>query len=181
MAKTTKFAATTLWILFSRSYDAYCTSQFTPDLSKEANPLVSVLGMGWAPLLTVIGLLTLYAIYTYYLVLFKPKDLLPKENGYSFGSVAIFIYLGKNAKWYAAFYQFPNSFDRLNHYLGHVLTRSLVFVGFVSTIMWLLINHCIHYRTVHSAPLIYAIILVGIAIIIFRWNKGEYNRYLTRH
>jgi hypothetical protein len=42
--KTLKFLIILLWILFSKSYDAYCTFQHTPDLSKEANPLVSLLG-----------------------------------------------------------------------------------------------------------------------------------------
>ena len=65
MTKRSKFIITTAWILFSRSYDAYCTNQLTPDLSKESNPLVSVLGMTWTPLLITIGLLTIYLIYAY--------------------------------------------------------------------------------------------------------------------
>lgn len=180
MSKTTKFAITTLWILFSRSYDAYCTHQHTPDLSKEANPLVSVLGMDWTPLLLVIGFLTLYVIYTYYLVLFKPKDLLPQESGYTFGQLSLYLYTGKKAPWYKALLQFPDSMGRLNQYVGHVLTRCLVFVGFVSTIMWLLINHSAYYKTIHSAPAIYTIILVGIALITYQWNREQYRQYLAR-
>ncbi len=45
--KTLKFLVILLWILLSKSYDAYCTYLHTPDLSKEANPLVSVLGLNW--------------------------------------------------------------------------------------------------------------------------------------
>jgi hypothetical protein len=45
--KRLKFFIILLWILFSKSYDAYCTFLHTPDLSKEANPLVSVLGFNW--------------------------------------------------------------------------------------------------------------------------------------
>ncbi len=179
MTKTTKFVATTLWILFSRSYDAYCTNQLTPDLSKEANPLVSVLGMTWAPLLLTIGLLTLYVIYTYYLTLFKPKNLLPNEKGYSFSSIAAYLYLGQKEHWTALLYKLPNSFSRFNHYMGHVLTRCLVFVGFVSTIMWLLINYTDYYKTVHSAPMIYGIILIGIGVITYRWNREQYEQYLA--
>ena len=52
MKKNLKFIFTTTWILLSRSYDAYCTNALTPDLSKEANPLVSIGGISsWTTLL----------------------------------------------------------------------------------------------------------------------------------
>ena len=61
MNKNLKFTAITTWILFSRSYDAYCTYQLTPDLSKEANPLVTVVGISsWTTLLLVLSVLTIY-------------------------------------------------------------------------------------------------------------------------
>jgi hypothetical protein len=180
MRKTAKFALTTIWILFSRSYDAYCTHQLTPDLSKEANPLVSVLGLGWAPLLLVIGALTLYTIYIYYLAVFKPKPLLPNEPGYSFGNVFVYLYLGRKDNWFALFYKLPNSFGRFNQYMGHVLTRCLVFAGVVSTTMWLLINHTDSYKTIHSAPLVYAILVSGIAIIVYQWSRQQYQLYIAQ-
>jgi hypothetical protein len=77
MTKKTKFILTTLWIILSRSYDAYCTNQLTPDLSQEANPLVSVLGLTWTPLLIVLSILTIYSIYAYYIQVFKPMNLVP--------------------------------------------------------------------------------------------------------
>ncbi|MDW8287372.1 MAG: hypothetical protein RMJ89_04825, partial [Flammeovirgaceae bacterium] len=79
--KKLKFAVTTIWILFSRSYDAYCTYLLTPDLSKESNPLVTVVGISsWTPLLIIISVLTIYAIYAYYVSVFKPISLLPTEK-----------------------------------------------------------------------------------------------------
>jgi hypothetical protein len=66
MNKTLKFFLTTAWILFSRAYDAYSTAQLTPDLSKEANPLVTVVGIStWTTLIIVLGALTLYTLYVY--------------------------------------------------------------------------------------------------------------------
>lgn len=180
MSKTVKFAVVTTWILFSRSYDAYCTSQLTPDLTKEANPLVSVLGMDWTPLLLTIGVLTLYAIYSYYVALFKPQSLLPTERGYSFSNIIAYTYLGKKDSWTAMFYKFPNNMGRLNQYMGHVLTRCLVFAGIVSTTMWLLINHSEYYKTIHSAILIYSILIVGVLAIIFHWNWSQYQQYLAQ-
>jgi hypothetical protein len=80
MKKTATFFITSAWILFSRAYDAYCTHNLTPDLSKESNPLVSVLGMNWTPLLVTIGILTVYTLFCYFLVIFKPISLIPSKK-----------------------------------------------------------------------------------------------------
>jgi hypothetical protein len=79
-----RFLLIFIWILFSKCYDVYCTFQHTPDLSKEANPLVSILGLNWFWLLIVIGSLTIYTCYTLYLISFNPIKLYPLEKGYSF-------------------------------------------------------------------------------------------------
>jgi hypothetical protein len=177
MRKKTKFAAVTAWILLSRSYDAYCTNQLTPDLSKESNPLVSVFGMTWTPLLIVLSLLTVYTIYTYYIRVFKPKDLLPAEKGYTPGEVSAYTYLGRKDSWTAIFYKFPKDLKRFNHYMGHTLPACLAFAGVVSTSMWLLINYTEFYKTIHNAPAVYAILTAGCALIIYSWNKTMYRRY----
>jgi hypothetical protein len=179
MNKKVKFTITTAWILLSRSYDAYCTHQLTPDLSKEANPLVSILGLTWTPLLLILGLLTIYAIYAYYISVFKPKNLSPAEKGYTFSQFAAFIYLGYKQKWTAVFYRVPNNLNRFNHYMGHTLTQCLVFVGFVSTIMWLLIRHTDYYKTIHSTIVIYSILIIGCVTIIYKWNSAMYRHYLA--
>ena len=83
--KHLKFFTLTIWILFSRSYDAYCTHTLTPDLSKEANPLVTVAGVSsWSVLLIILGCLTGYALFAFYIRTYKPTNLLPEEKGYSF-------------------------------------------------------------------------------------------------
>ena len=177
MRKTTKFLITTTWIVTSRIYDAYCTFQLTPDLAKEANPLVSIFGFSWIPLLVIISLLTIYAIFVYYLTTFSPKDLLPEESGYSFSETVAYLYLGKKVAWTSILYKFPGNLDRFNHYMGHVLTRNLVFAGFLSTIMWLLINYTSFYKDIHSPALVYTLLIIGCLIIVYSWNKEQFMRY----
>jgi hypothetical protein len=179
MTKTVKFIITTVWIVFTRSYDVYCTSQLTPDLSKESNPLVSILGMTWTPLLIVVGLLTIYSIYAFYKITFKPIDLLPSETGYSFSNIVAYAYLGRKDEWTAILYKYPKSLNRFNQYIGHTLTRCLVFAGIVSTLMWILINHTDYYATIHSPALIYGILAVGSIVILYYWNKSMYKQYLV--
>lgn len=177
MKKKLTFGLTTIWILFSRSYDAYATYQYTPDLSHEANPLVSIGGLGWLPLLSIIGFLSLLVIYAYYLTVFKPHNLHPTEKDYSFSEFAGFVYTGKKQPWYISLLKIPTSFKRFVYYTGHLLTLCLSFAGVVSTIMWLLINYVPAYMKIHTATLIYSIILVGCFIIHYYWFKLEFKKY----
>jgi len=178
MTKKTKFTITTAWIVCSRSYDAYCTNQLTPDLSHESNPLVSLLGMTWTPLLITLGILTIYLIYAYYISVFKPKDLLPTEKGYTFSEFIAFTYLGRKDKWFAIFYKLPKDINRFNHWMGYNLTQGLVFAGVVSTIMWLLIKYTEFYKNIHSVQLIYSILIIGSFYIIYKYNKTLFEKYL---
>lgn len=181
MNKTIKFTLTTIWILFSRCFDAYCTFNLTPDLSKESNPLVTVVGISsWPILLMVIGFLTIYIIYAYYVSIFKPMNLLPTEKGHSFSNVIAYLYLGQKDHWTAVLYRFPTNIKRLNTYLGHIMSLSLGFAGVISTLMWVLIRNSEYYRTIHSAPLIYSILILGCITIAFFWNKSMYSKYLAQ-
>ncbi len=179
MNKKVKFTITTTWILLTRSYDAYCTNQLTPDLSHESNPLVSVLGMTWTPLLITLALLTTYAVYAYYLSVFKPINLLPEEKGYTLSNIIAFTYLGFKDNWTAIFYKLPKDLNRFNNYMGHTLTLCLAYAGLVSTVMWLLIRHSHYYQTIHSAAVIYSILVAGCAVIIYSWNQVMYRQYLV--
>ena len=180
MNRKLKFTLTTTWILFSRSYDAYCTNLLTPDLSKEANPLVTVVGVSsWTTLLIILSVLTIYAIYAYYISVFRPMNLLPQDKGYSFGNFVAYLYLGMKDSWTATLYKFPKDTKRLNNYMGHLLTKCLVYAGVVSTIMWLLINNSDYYKAIHSAPLIYSILIGGSVIIAYTWNKTLFRQYLA--
>ena len=178
MNKRLKFALTTIWILFSRSYDAYCTNLLSPDLSKEANPLVTIVGISsWSTLLIILSVLTIYVIYANYISVFRPMNLLPNEKGYSFNNFVAFVYLGNKDSWTSILYKFPKDLKRANNYFGHLLTKGLVYAGFVSTVMWLLINNTDYYKTIHSAFLVYSILIAGCFVIGYRWNKNLYKQY----
>ena len=179
LLKKIKFTLTISWIILTRMYDAYSTKQLTPDLSKESNPLVSVLGMTWAPLLIVLGLLTVYVVYAFYLSTFKPTRIFPTQKGYTFKEFVTYTYLGRTDSWMALVYKFPKDLNRLNNWMGIVLTKGLVFAGGVSTAMWLFINYTDFYKNMHSAQLVYSILIIGFLAIIYFWNKKMYANYLS--
>ena len=177
MNKQIKYFLIVSWIIITRSFDAYCTMKFTPNLDKESNPLVSVLGFTWIPLLITVGLLTFYVIYVYYLVCFKPFDLNPKEKGFSFSEFMAFTYLGRKDSWTAMLYKFPKDLNRFNHWMGYNLTSCIVYAGLVSTTMGLLIYTSEFYKDIHSATLIYSILVIGSLLLINNWNKRLFVKY----
>lgn len=177
MKNKIKFIAISLWILFSRIYDAYCTYQFTPTLEREANPLVTILGFSWGPLLLVVGGGSLYIIYAFYISSSRDFDLFPKESNYRFSEFSTYLYLGKRKHWLATFYQLPNNLERFHHYMGNVASSALAFLGVVSTIMWLLLKYSDFYPPYHSATMIYTILILGVLMIIYGWSYSQYRRY----
>ncbi|MCK6641753.1 MAG: hypothetical protein L6Q81_16875 [Bacteroidia bacterium] len=179
MNKSLRFTLMTVWILLSRSYDAWCTNQFTPDLSKEANPLVSFFGLSWTPLLLIITALTLYVIVAYYFSVFRKKSLVPAETGMSFNHFFAFLYLGRKDHWSAIFYKFPKQQWRFHHYMGMMIAPALAYAGVISTLMWIGIKYIPAYRPIHSLELIYSLIIGGtflISILISRKMYSEYKR-----
>ena len=179
MNKKTKFLLISIWIITSRFYDSYSTYQFTPSLDKEANPLVSILGLGWLPLLTIISLLTLGIIYLYYLVTFKPFNIIPKEKGYSLKEFISFTHFGTKSNFNQIFYKIPKGKKRLIYYVGNLFPIMLSFAGIVSTLMWLGINYYEPYYNFHKAQYIYLLLIISCIFIIYNWYKKMYDNYLT--
>lgn len=177
MNKTTKFLLTTAWIILSRGYDAFATYQYTPDLQKEANPLVSIFGMGWVPLLLIVGTLTAFIIYIYYLATFKKYDMLPDKKGLNFGEVSAYVYTGKYAKWTSLFLKLPKSFKHFIFYMGHVMPPTLAYAGVVSTLMWWGINYTEFYKPIHSPALIFSILAGGFIVLTANWHRKMYYKY----
>jgi hypothetical protein len=177
MNKIANFLLISAWIIFSRAFDAYCTFLHTPDLKKEANPLVSVLGLSWTPLLIVISILTIYTIYAYYFYTFKEYDLFPKEKGYTFSAFCTYVYLGKKEHWTSMLYKLPTDIQRFNYVLGANLSKSLAVAGIISTLMWILIRNTEFYLKMHSANFIYSLIILSSLGIFLNWYKNLYKEY----
>lgn len=159
-SKLLRFSLTAIWVVFSRAYDAYCTAQYTPDLTMEANPLVSVLGFGWTPLLAVVGGLTLFTVYAHWKRAFQTEDIYPKSGEYSLLQFNTYLYRGRNEHWSTMLYKPPGSWKRFVQYWGMFATPGLIWAGVISTIMWLLINNTTWYMPdYHSVRSIYLLVI----------------------
>jgi len=176
--KTIKFTAVTIFIIATRAYDYMCTQAFTPDLSKESNPLVSVFGFHWTRLMTILIVLGIYVIYAYYVSLFSTVNILPAEKGLSFKEFATYVYLGHQDSWLAILWKLPNSFTRFNVACGSVLCYTVVWAGVITTGMWLLINNTNwYYQSYHKPGTIISIIILGGFTIMYLNFKKLYRNY----
>ena len=178
MNKKTSFIFTVSWILVTRAYDVYCTYKWTPDLKLEANPLVSLFGLGWTPLLIIISILGIYCLYAYYFSCFKDFDPFPIKKDYNFSNFIGYIYTGKKQSWISVLYKFPKDINRFHYYMGNLMSRCLVFAGLISTSMWLFLNQVAYYRNIHSAKMIYLILFFGCILIIYNWFLKLYKEYI---
>ena len=66
---------------------------------------------------------------------------------------------------------------RFNQFMGTLMTKSLVFAGLVSTVMWLLLNYTTFYPKIHTAKAIYVILIIGSSLIILQWAKKMFTEY----
>ncbi|MEZ4980319.1 MAG: hypothetical protein R2769_01780 [Saprospiraceae bacterium] len=89
----------TVWLVVTRVIDVYATFKFTPDLTREANPLVSVLGLNnWTVLIIILSLLTLGVIFLYYIHVFKKDFKFPTEKGMGYPLIFQAFYSLANQK-----------------------------------------------------------------------------------
>jgi hypothetical protein len=175
-----KFISLLLFIILTRVYDYVSTKQFTPNLNQESNPLVTIVGLKWNGLTIVLSLLTLYAIYALYISIYKSDNLLPQEKGLTFKEFVPYFYLGYKDSLKSVFWKMPKTATRFNAIIGQILTLALVWAGFLSTVMWLLIKHTDwYYPEYHKPPLLYSLILLGILTAAYLFLKNSYKRYVA--
>ena len=179
MKKKTKFFLITIWIFLTRGIDLYATAKFTPYLSREGNPLVSVGGLSWTPLIIIIICLVAYSIYALYISTFKNYDVLPTEKGLNFGDFFAFIHLGKKGHWTSVLYRLPSDIMRWTQIVGYLSSTGLVFAGLATTLMWIMIYYIPgFYESYYNLNAIYSIILIGSIAIWTNYYRGLFKKYI---
>jgi hypothetical protein len=178
MKKHLKFTLILTGILLTRAYDAYCTALFTPDLKREGNFLASVFHLHWSGLLLSIGCVLLYVVYALYINTYKQVNLFPAQPNLSFGQFVVHSLYGPGESWTAFLYKFPADKQKLHYVFGYILSRGLLWVGVVTTMMWLLINHTATYYThFHSYIGTMSLVLGGVAVVAYYYFSQLYTAY----
>ncbi len=163
--KNNYFIPLSIWILLTRSYDIICTFQFTPDFSKEKNPLSSVVGLGGIGVTIAVSVVMVYTIFALYKYEKNKNKVLPEE---------------KNMP-YNKFYKYYNSFGKQGTRIlvdGYVFSRTFAVAGILTTIMWLLINNTTWYYGNYHNPYFYYLIIIGTLILFnISFIKIKFKEY----
>jgi len=129
-------------ILGLRFLDLYLTFRYTPNLTQEWNPLVSIFGASWSGFIFMQIMVVLFVFSLMYFY-FNRKMTVPSIQNLSFSDF-IYVYF----------------FDRLKPWPGRMISypihwsRHLVFNGFVFMVMTILISG---FAIVHNLLLIHSI------------------------
>jgi hypothetical protein len=84
LKKNNLFIPLSVWILVTRAYDIICTFQFTPDFSKEKNPLSSIVGLGGIGVTIAVSVVMVYTIFALYKYEKNKTKVLPEEKDLSY-------------------------------------------------------------------------------------------------
>ncbi len=174
------FAVLTLLLFASRTADAATTYLVTPDLSRETNPMVRVLGFGWSQLLAAEVILSLLVVGLSYWALFSPPLRHPQEQGLRFREFADVFYFGRRAALTDYLWRPPVGW-RLNLKMaGHTLPRVLIAMGFSVAASSLASVYCAPWREFLrlTAPSCYYVPLVLLSVwSIHSFLRHEYSGY----
>lgn len=165
-------------IIATRLFDLISTRNFTPDFSKESNPLTTVLGLRFNGMTIAMIVVLIYTIYALFISIYSKLDIVPKEKGLSFKEFTTSLYLGYKDNWIAIFYKFPKEQERYNIIWGSILSWTFVWAGFLTTTMWLLINSSeSFYKNYYNSTMMYCLIFGGLIILTLNFFRKQYISY----
>lgn len=176
-----KFISLTTLLILTRYADAQTTYLNTPNLKLEANPLVSVFGLGWTGLIFTQMILLAFITYALWVYCFKTVTLPTFDKGTSLKQFISIFYFRDTKSFYKLFYKLPTNKNSLLYSFGYVLTYSLIFMSIViSSSTSLLItnkNYRHFYSSYHIQTCLY---LLGIISVIFCFIKFYKKELLFR-
>ena len=146
-----KFISLTILLILTRFADAQTTYLYTSNLTKEANPLVSIFGLHWTGLLfaEIIGLMIL--IYALWVYCFKTVQVPKLDKKISLKKFVSLFYFGDTNSFYKLFYKLPTNRNSLLYSIGYILTYSLIAVSVVITYSTTLLLTNKKYQDFYSA------------------------------
>ncbi len=117
-------------ILITRFLDGLITYLVTPDLKYEANPIESVLGLGWIGLFLFNVMLIGIVIYLTYFQIYTEFKNYPAQK-YNLKQFVSYYFFNAPDQFYKLFYSFPRNKKALAYAHGYIVPRTLILFGVV--------------------------------------------------
>jgi len=177
----TKFWFFTILLLTTRIGDGIATYIGTPDLSREANPLVYVFGLGWEALIiaNVIGSALIVMLFYYSFV--KYKSGIIQCDG--FKQYISMLNYDRPDKFIWTFYKFPNkeSLPVMLACIGYILAIVVPITSIILIIEWILIINNNELKLPYTISIPYIprldLVLLNLVLIIFSSYYWYYKEY----
>ncbi len=177
-----KFLLLTFLLIVARLSDIITTYIYIPNLEKELNPIVSVLGKGWTTMLIVQVVLISGFIYTLWVYCTK-KPAIPKvDNSLTLKEFVSLFNFNDTKSYYKIFYKIPKNKTALFYTIGYCGTISLIclsfFVALSTTFLILSPDYRIFYRTYKIPVFLILSFVIMFLFLLSKFYKNEYNKWL---
>ncbi len=174
-----KFIWLTLFLILSRCADIITTYFSTSDLKAEFNPLVSILGSGWAGLIISQFFLLVVIIYTLWVYSFKVVDVPSFEKELELTRFMSLFYFRNTKSCFQVFYKLPTNKNSFIYSLGYIGTYSLIYLSILISISTaaLLMNNTYRnfYNSIKGWVWLYSIGCALVVFFFFRFFKKEFQ------
>ncbi len=175
---TREFVLLTTLLFATRIGDLVMTYLVTPDLARETNPLVSMLGQGWISLIVLQIILVSAIVLLNYYSLFKLQPTYPSQSGLSFAEFATRYYLGREQHWMNLLFRFPSRWSVFVKAFGYTLPRALIVIGLLVSMSSATLTISEVYSDFYPPLPVFYLVIVTIALYFyFRFFKTEYHAY----
>jgi len=181
--KWIKYCLSILLLLLTRLVDIVFTYQYTPNLSKEGNPLVVYFNFGWAEILICqfVGIILIsWLLYSH---IFNKSNMNPEVNGLSFNSFALHQYYGAEylsiSKKWNVFLDYPKGFQRNKYILGWVLPQAAIVVGLQLVIIHIFLRENQTFRSNYRIilPWIYVLLVLSVFLCFYLYMRVKFINY----
>lgn len=171
-------------IIFSlRILDLMITFHYTPDLSFEFNPVVSVFGASWSSFIVIQLILFVFLSFIISFYFFTEKNKIEK-TGLSFFDFIHFYFHGELKPLHARFSLYPKDIRRHLSFNGFLFMVLSIGVSVFAVIHNLLLVHSINwyeFLIVHYHKTVFSLLMVlSIVISSLTYFLIEYSVYKKR-
>lgn len=179
--KIKEFICLFLGVFLTRLGDVIGTYHYTPNLAAEANPMVSLFGLGWVYLLCAqIGAIIFSTILNYQsLFIIQPFTI--KVSNLKLEEYLSTLYFNRISKWKwsYAFTKRPFGKKQTLYMYGWTIPRILILVGLIIITFHLMLAYIPRYKEIHKFFVIpmYLLILSCIPLVQFHYLYSRYRNY----
>jgi uncharacterized membrane protein len=172
-----KFISLSTLLILTRLADAQTTYLYTPDLKREANPLVSLFGFGWTGsiIVQIIGLT--FCIYALWVYIFKTVQLPAFDKNISLTKFIGLFHFRDTRSFLKMFYRLPTNKNSLLYSIGYIFTYTLIIFSTIvscSTTFLILSKSYRNFYSAYSIPVfLYTFALILIVFFSSRFYKQE--------